>query len=151
MTDKELNRAILCELVKIADGVFEKTNIKAGTYTAAELQKEKDANGNTINYVIEKELTNKSYEVCVEGFKCSFLACQVFNLVWRFEQLAGVKSSEKKRFVRMSEAKKDVLCYFYVNIEKSHTTLCKLVAADELRPVMTQNILGCQKRLFSCE
>ena len=41
----------------------------------------------------------------------------------------------------MSEAKKDVVCSFYVNIEKSHTTLAKLVSDDVLRPVMTQIFL----------
>lgn len=48
MNEKEFNGLILAELVKIANDVF--TNeIAPGTYTAAELAKLKDANGNEIN------------------------------------------------------------------------------------------------------
>lgn len=136
MTDKELNRAILIELYKIADRVFEKTFIKSGTYTAAELHKCKDSNGNAIGYKICEGLGGQLQKVSIGGFSCSFLASQVFLMVWQFESIAGVKSSEKKRFIKMDEVKRESLCTFYVDIEKSHLTLCKLVETDPLRPVL---------------
>ena len=50
MNEKEFNGLILAELVKIANEVFtNEIEIAPGTYTAAELAKLKDANGNEIN------------------------------------------------------------------------------------------------------
>ena len=50
MNEKEFNGLILAELVKIANDVFtNEIEIAPGTYTAAELAKLKDANGNEIN------------------------------------------------------------------------------------------------------
>ena len=47
MNEKEFNGLILAELVKIANDVFtNEIEIAPGTYTAAELAKLKDANGN---------------------------------------------------------------------------------------------------------
>ena len=49
MNEKEFNGLILAELVKIANEVFtNEIEIAPGTYTAAELAKLKDANGNEI-------------------------------------------------------------------------------------------------------
>lgn len=53
MNEKEFNGLILAELVKIANDVFtNEIEIAPGTYTAAELAKLKDANGNEIKYKI---------------------------------------------------------------------------------------------------
>lgn len=50
MNEKDFNGLILAELVKIANDVFtNEIEIAPGTYTAAELAKLKDANGNKIN------------------------------------------------------------------------------------------------------
>ena len=50
MNEKEFNGLILAELVKIANDVFtNEIEIAPDTYTAAELAKLKDTNGNEIN------------------------------------------------------------------------------------------------------
>lgn len=54
MSDKEINIAILQELKRIANEIFtNEIDIEPGTYTAAELAKEKSAKGDVIiiNYI----------------------------------------------------------------------------------------------------
>ena len=71
MTEKEINIAILQEFKRIANEIFtNEIEIEPGTYTAAELAKEKSAKGDVIiiNYNktnIESLLTRS---VCVGSF-----------------------------------------------------------------------------------
>lgn len=96
MNEKEFNGLILAELVKIANEVFtNEIEIAPGTYTAAELAKLKDANGNEINIkylCVDAKLNITDFRaVQINSFKCSFPVDQVFNLVWQFEKLIGTK------------------------------------------------------------
>lgn len=51
MSDKEINIAILQELKDIANEIFtNEINIVPGTYTAAELAKEKSAKGDVLEH-----------------------------------------------------------------------------------------------------
>ena len=95
MNEKEFNGLILAELVKIANEVFtNEIEIAPGTYTAAELAKLKDANGNEINIkylCVDAKLNITDFRtVQINSFKCSFPVDQVFNLVWQFEKLIGM-------------------------------------------------------------
>jgi hypothetical protein len=95
MNEKEFNGLILAELVKIANDVFtNEIEIAPGTYTAAELAKLKDANGNEINIkylCVDAKLNITDFRtVQINSFKCSFPVDQVFNL-WQFEKLIGTK------------------------------------------------------------
>lgn len=77
MNEKEFNGLILAELVKIANDVFtNEIEIAPGTYTAAELAKLKDANGNEINIkylCVDAKLNITDFRtVQINSFKCSF-------------------------------------------------------------------------------
>ena len=77
MNEKEFNGLILAELVKIANEVFtNEIEIAPGTYTAAELAKLKDANGNEINIkylCVDAKLNITDFRaVQINSFKCSF-------------------------------------------------------------------------------
>ena len=92
MNEKEFNGLILAELVKIANDVFtNEIEIAPDTYTAAELAKLKDTNGNEINIkylCVDAKLNITDFRtVQINSFKCSFPVDQVFNLVWQFEKL----------------------------------------------------------------
>lgn len=98
MNEKEFNGLILAELVKIANEVFtNEIEIAPGTYTAAELAKLKDANGNEINIkylCVDAKLNITDFRaVQINSFKCSFPVDQVFNLVWQFEKLIRSRQS----------------------------------------------------------
>lgn len=136
MNEKDMNKAILAELIKIADRVFVNTKIKDGTYTAAELAKGKDSKNQPLFFAVSKEIKFEKQTVSAGNFKCSFYPEQVFSLVWRFEKLAGVNDKGKKRFCKTDEFDKGLICSFSIDIEKNHLTLCKLAAKDSLRPVM---------------
>lgn len=75
MNEKEFNGLILAELVKIANDVFtNEIEIAPGTYTAAELAKLKDANGNEINIkylCVDAKLNITDFRtVQINSFKC---------------------------------------------------------------------------------
>lgn len=116
MNEKEFNGLILAELVKIANEVFtNEIEIAPGTYTAAELAKLKDANGNEINIkylCVDAKLNITDFRaVQINSFKCSFPVDQVFNLVWQFEKLIGTKQANKTRFTKIEE-RENIVCSF---------------------------------------
>lgn len=134
MNEKEFNGLILAELVKIANEVFtNEIEIAPGTYTAAELAKLKDANGNEINIkylCVDAKLNITDFRaVQINSFKCSFPVDQVFNLVWQFEKLIGTKT----RFTKIEE-RENIVCSFDMWITKEHLNITKLVTKDSLRP-----------------
>lgn len=138
MNEKEFNGLILAELVKIANEVFtNEIEIAPGTYTAAELAKLKDANGNEINIkylCVDAKLNITDFRaVQINSFKCSFPVDQVFNLVWQFEKLIGTKQANKTRFTKIEE-RKNIVCSFDMWITKEHLNITKLVTKDSLRP-----------------
>lgn len=138
MNEKEFNGLILAELVKIANDVFtNEIEIAPGTYTAAELAKLKDANGNEINIkylCVDAKLNITDFRtVQINSFKCSFPVDQVFNLVWQFEKLIGTKQANKTRFTKIEE--REIVCSFDMWITKEHLNITKLVTKDSLRPV----------------
>lgn len=138
MNEKEFNGLILAELVKIANDVFtNEIEIAPGTYTAAELAKLKDANGNGINIkylCVDAKLNITDFRtVQINSFKCSFPVDQVFNLVWQFEKLIGTKQANKTRFTKIEE-RENIVCSFDMWITKEHLNITKLVTKDSLRP-----------------
>lgn len=138
MNEKEFNGLILAELVKIANDVFtNEIEIAPGAYTAAELAKLKDANGNEINIkylCVDAKLNITDFRtVQINSFKCSFPVDQVFNLVWQFEKLIGTKQANKTRFTKIEE-RENIVCSFDMWITKEHLNITKLVTKDSLRP-----------------
>lgn len=138
MNEKEFNGLILAELVKIANDVFtNEIEIAPGTYTAAELAKLKDANGNEINIkylCVDAKLNITDFRtVQINSFKCSFPVDQVFNLVWQSEKLISTKQANKTRFTKIEE-RENIVCSFDMWIIKEHLNITKLVTKDPLRP-----------------
>lgn len=131
MNEKEFNGLILAELVKIANEVFtNEIEIAPGTYTAAELAKLKDANGNEINIkylCVDAKLNITDFRaVQINSFKCSFPVDQVFNLVWQFEKLIGTKQANKTRFTKIEE-RENIVCSFDMWITKEHLNITNLI------------------------
>ena len=146
MTDKEINIAILQELKRIANEIFtNEIEIEPGTYTAAELAKEKSAKGDVIiiNYIKTNNESLLTRSVCVGSFKCEFERNNIFNLVWKFEQLTSVKQKDKVRFVRIETGKADLS--FSMEITKEMQLLCKCVGNDKERPVMSYVFIDYKK------
>lgn len=129
MNDKEFNLLVLQELKKVAVEVFASSEIGTGTYTAAELAKRKDSKGRCISIEFKDE--KEAHTVSVGDFKCTFQSKRVFELVWRFENLAKVAAKDKARFTRDDE-QEEVIYGFYMTITKGHTELAKLVSKDDM-------------------
>ena len=146
MSDKEINIAILQELKRIANEIFtNEIDIEPGTYTAAELAKEKSAKGDVIiiNYIKTNNESLLTRSVCVGSFKCEFERNNIFYLVWKFEQLTNVKQKDKTRFVRIETGKADLS--FSMEITKEMQALCKCVGNDPQRPVMSYMFIDYKK------
>lgn len=146
MSDKEINIAILQELKRIANEIFtNEIDIESGTYTAAELAKEKNAKGDVIiiNYIKTNNESLLTRSVCVGSFKCEFERNNIFYLVWKFEQLTNVKQKDKTRFVRIETGKADLS--FSMEITKEMQSLCKCVGNDPQRPVMSYMFIDYKK------
>lgn len=134
MSDKEINIAILQGLKDIANEIFtNEINIVPGTYTAAELAKEKSAKGDVleIKYIPTNNESILTRSVCVGSFKCEF------------EQLTGTKQKDKARFVRIEAGKVDLS--FSMEITKEMQLLCKCVGNDPKSPVMSYMFIDYQK------
>lgn len=146
MMNKDINIAILEELKRIANEVFtNEIDIEPGTYTAAELAKEKSAKGDVIiiNYIKTNNESLLTRSVCVGSFKCEFERNNIFYLVWKFEQLTSVKQKDKARFVRVETGKADLS--FSVEITKEMQLLCKCVGNDPKNPVMSYMFIDYKK------
>lgn len=146
MSDKEINIAILQELKDIANEIFtNEINIVPGTYTAAELAKEKSAKGDVleIKYIPTNNESILTRSVCVGSFKCEFERRNIFNLIWKFEQLTGTKQKDKARFVRIEAGKVDLS--FSMEITKEMQLLCKCVGNNPKSPVMSYMFIDYKK------
>lgn len=146
MSDKEINTAILEGLKQIANGIFtNEIDIEPGTYTAAELAKGKSAKGDVvkISYIQTNNESILTRSVCVGSFKCEFERKNIFNLIWKFEQLSGTKQKDKAHFVKIETGKADLS--FNVEITKEMHALCKCVANDKRRPVMSYVFIDYKK------
>lgn len=146
MMNKDINITILEELKRIANEVFtNEIDIEPGTYTAAELAKEKSAKGDVIiiKYIKTNNESLLTRSVCVGSFKCEFERNNIFYLVWKFEQLTSVKQKDKARFVRVETGKADLS--FSVEITKEMQLLCKCVGNDPKNPVMSYMFIDYKK------
>ena len=144
--NKDINITILEELKRIANEVFtNEIDIEPGTYTAAELAKEKSAKGDVIiiKYIKTNNESLLTRSVCVGSFKCEFERNNIFYLVWKFEQLTSVKQKDKARFVRVETGKADLS--FSVEITKEMQLLCKCVGNDPKNPVMSYMFIDYKK------
>lgn len=142
----DINIAILQELKRIANEIFSnEIDIEPGTYTAAELAKEKSAKGDAIiiNYIKTNNESLLTRSVCVGSFKCEFERKNIFYLIWKFEQLVSAKQKDKARFVRIEAGKVDLS--FSVEITKEMLSLCKCVGNDKESPVMSYVFIDYKK------
>lgn len=123
MNEKDFNGLILAELVKIANDVFtNEIEIAPGTYTAAELAKLKDANGNKINIkylCVDVKLNITDFRtVQINSFKCSFPVDQVFNLVWQFDYRLVYPNLSKDGFIKIQKSELKAVASFVKEIAK---------------------------------
>lgn len=127
MTDKEMNMAILNELYTIAHGVWvqmkKNTN---GSFTAREVHKH-----------ISKELKwgdvdeYQVHDVSVGTFSCTLSNKILFDIVARFETLAGVGS---KRHLFTAEEKGEVEGSVTFNVSKAMGSLCDFADSKSIHP-----------------
>ena len=143
MNEKDFNLAILNKLYEIAHKVFaEGVKIADGSYYATDLAKkgseifkdgylkteykqtlEYDPNKYDKKQKIEKDcFVAPMATVSVLSFVCSFCVVKIFDLVARFEKLAGIPTKDRQIFVAASNIG-NVLCTFEVEIQRPWNTI----------------------------
>lgn len=143
MTEKELNRAILAELVPIAKNVFDGLNIQPGTYTAAELASGKKGK-EEISMSAPDEIMETTHVVSVGSFRCEFTSENVFALVHKFEKLSGLGQKDKINFVRMNESD-DIYFSFFADFGKGIRWAANHVRNDGVIHIMNHALLNFER------
>lgn len=130
MTDKELNTAILNELYKIADEVWPlmRRYDVVGSFTAREINSSKHL-GNDMFF--ERDDANKLHHVEVGNFRCAFPTNQIFDLVAKFESLAGVGG---KRHLFVAENRGEVEASVTFAVTKELGELCDFTDPKRWNP-----------------
>lgn len=93
------NMQIIAELTKIAQEVFRYFVYLGdvnGSFTASEIEMERDMAGNDLR--VSFSPNTPEYTVNVGTFSMKFDGRQVFRLLWRFEQLEGLRGNNRARF-----------------------------------------------------
>lgn len=137
MTDKELNTAILNELYKIADEVWASMKKDVvGSFTAREINSKH----------LYRDMyfsTNQSHHVEVDNFRCAFKTSQIFDLVAKFESLAGVGN---KRHLFVAESKGKVEASVTFAVTKELEELCDFTDAQRLNPAYSFIIIDAERK-----
>jgi hypothetical protein len=137
MTDKELNTAILNELYKIADEVWASMKKDVvGSFTAREINSKH----------LYRDMyfsTNQSHHVEVDNFRCAFQTNQIFDLVAKFELLAGVGN---KRHLFVAESKGKVEASVTFAVTKELGDLCDFTDAQRLNPAYSFIIIDAERK-----
>lgn len=104
-----------------------------GSYTASQVYDyfSKDYRGKEKSF---KDIMNGLDKVChqeitinVENFKCSAPRYLFFKILHKFEQLAGIKAKDRKKFIREANIDKEADVSFIVEITKPMMALTKVL------------------------
>ena len=83
--------------------------------------------------------------VSVDSFKCNMPRYILFKILHKFEQLAGIKTKDRKKFIRQADSGKQTDISFQVEITKEMKSLVKMVSAAEPRSNMQRVALDYER------
>lgn len=142
----DLNYKIVLSMQKAAENAWISIAplLPYGSYTASQVYDffTKDINGKKKSY---SEIGNGLPQVCyeeiiinVENFKCTTPKYLFFKILHKFEQLAGISTKNKKKFIREANSEKESDVSFIVEITKPMMSLVKSACdkKESLRPVL---------------
>lgn len=142
----DLNYKIVLSMQKAAEEVWQSVAplLPYGSYTASQVYDyfSKDSRGKQKSF---KDIMDGLDKVChqeitinVENFKCTTPKYLFFKILHKFEQLAGISTKNKKKFVREADSGKESDVSFIVEIKKPMLSLVKSACdkKETLRPVL---------------
>lgn len=139
MTNKELNMAILNKLYEIAEMIWQKmVRNNHGCFRASEITK----NLEKIFFWGDVD-RDQLYQVEVDGFRCEFSAVNIFRLVTRFENLAGI-GKKAYMFTYQEEAEKERGCVCF-QATREMAELCDFVYKKDDRGVLLSIFIDAEK------
>lgn len=141
----DLNYKIVLSMQKAAEEVWQSVAplLPYGSYTASQVYDyfSKDSRGKKsykdimdgLDKVCHQEIT-----INVENFKCTTPKFLFFKILHKFEQLAGISTKNKKKFVREADSGKESDVSFIIEIKKPMLSLVKSACdkKETLRPVL---------------
>lgn len=131
----DLNYRIALRMQEMSEDVWQSIAplLPYGSYTASQVYDyfSKDYRGREKSF---KDIMNGLDKVChqeitinVENFKCSAPRYLFFKILHKFEQLAGIKTKDKKKFIREANVDKEADVSFIVEITKPMMALTKVL------------------------
>lgn len=142
----DLNCKIVLSMQKAAEEVWQSVAplLPYGSYTASQVYDyfSKDSRGKQKSF---KDIMDGLDKVChqeitinVENFKCTTPKYLFFKILHKFEQLAGISTKNKKKFVREADSGKESDVSFIVEVKKPMLSLVKSACdkKETLRPVL---------------
>ena len=150
----DLNYRIAFRMQEMSEDIWQSiaSLLPYGSYTASQVYDyfAKDCRGKEKSF---KDIMNVLDEVChqeitisVENFKCSTPKYLFFKILHKFEQLAGIKTKDKKKFIREASIEKQGDVSFVVEITKPMMALTKVLPGKkEFREQMKRIALDFDK------
>ena len=142
----DLNYKIVLSMQKAAEEVWQSVAplLPYGSYTASQVYDyfSKDSRGKQKSF---KDIMDGLNKVChqeitinVENFKCTTPKYLFFKILHKFEQLAGISTKNKKKFVREADSGKESDVSFIIEIKKPMLSLVKSACdkKETLSPVL---------------
>ena len=150
----DLNKKIALRMQEMSKDIWQSiaSLLPYGSYTASQVYDyfSKDYRGREKSF---KDIMNGLDKVChqeitinVENFKCSAPKYLFFKILHKFEQLAGIKTKDKKKFIREASIEKQGDVSFVVEITKPMMALTKVLPCKkEFREQMKRIALDFDK------
>ena len=150
----DLNYRIAFRMQEMSEDIWQSiaSLLPYGSYTASQVYDyfAKDCRGKEKSF---KDIMNVLDEVChqeitisVENFKCSTPKYLFFKILHKFEQLAGIKAKDRKKFIREANIDKEADVSFIVEITKPMMALTKVLPGKkEFREQMKRIALDFDK------
>lgn len=131
----DLNKKIALRMQDMSEDVWQSIAplLPYGSYTASQVYDyfSKDYRGREKSF---KDIMNGLDKVChqeitinVENFKCSAPRYLFFKILHKFEQMAGIKAKDRKKFIREANMNKEADVSFIVEITKPMMALTKVL------------------------
>lgn len=131
----DLNYRIALRMQEMSEDVWQSIAplLPYGSYTASEVYDyfSKDYRGREKSF---KDIMDGLDKVChqeitinVENFKCSAPRYLFFKILHKFEQMAGIKAKDRKKFIREANMNKEADVFFIVEITKPMMALTKVL------------------------
>lgn len=127
----DLNYRIALRMQEVSEDVWNSIApmLPYGSYTSNQVYDffTKGINGKNKDFSGLPQVCHQEITISVENFKCTTPKYLFFKILHKFEQLAGIKTKDRKKFIREANIDKEADVSFIVEITKPMMALTKVL------------------------